>query len=318
MELQDDLMDDADDAPNNHEDSMEPPMKSLRRYTRSAEYWAKRASGELGPMGSLQEGVTPTVVHLHPDSPEHGESKRRRVTIADPPEQSVEHPSVLETPTLEEPDSDIDSYIEPSLADEQEFNGDMVPSPEGDPSVSVPADETTDVATEAPATLPADAPENEDAVQLDNAVNTAVPNDDDDLLVTASRNSHQVLEVSMNLFPEDITENPLCLWSVLEDCFQVSPPAAKQRRVEVSFRKLNPEDKQLFTKAMQKEWNSWIENKVTSLCKSKGIDPDRIIRARWVLVWKKSSDPDDKGKTPKARLVLVGWQDPELLKNGWV
>ena len=63
---------------------------------------------------------------------------------------------------------------------------------------------------------------------------------------------------------------------------------------------------------MQKEWNSWIENKVTSLCKSKGIDPDRIIRARWVLVWKKSSDPDDKGKTPKARLVLVGWQDPEL------
>ena len=24
------------------------------------------------------------------------------------------------------------------------------------------------------------------------------------------------------------------------------------------------------------------------------------------------SDPDDRGKTPKARLVLVGWQDPEL------
>jgi hypothetical protein len=103
----------------------------------------------------------------------------------------------------------------------------------------------------------------------------------------------------MNLFPEDITDNPLCLWSVLEDCFQVTPPVAKQRRVEVSFRKLNPEDKKLFTKAMQKEWNSWIENKVTSLCKSKGIDPDRIIRARWVLVWKKSSDPDDKGKTLK-------------------
>lgn len=37
-----------------------------------------------------------------------------------------------------------------------------------------------------------------------------------------------------------------------------------------------------------------------------------VERARWVLVWKKSSDPDDRNKTPKARLVLVGWQDPEL------
>ena len=63
---------------------------------------------------------------------------------------------------------------------------------------------------------------------------------------------------------------------------------------------------------MQKEWNSWIENKVTSICKARGIETDRIIRARWVLTWKKSSDPDDKTRTPKARLVLIGWQDPEL------
>jgi hypothetical protein len=98
---------------------------------------------------------------------------------------------------------------------------------------------------------------------------------------------------------------------VLEECFAVTPKA-KQRKVEVNFRKLSPEDKKLFEKAMQKEWNSWIENKVTSICKKKGIPAERIIKSRWVLVWKKSSDPDDKSKTPKARLVLVGWQDPEL------
>ena len=141
-----------------------------------------------------------------------------------------------------------DDCIEPSLADEQEFDDGAVPSPEGVPSISEPVDETTDAVADAPASLPADAPENEDAVQLDDAVNTAVPHDhddddDDDLLVTASKGSHQVLEVSMNSFPEDIMDNPLCLWSVLEDCFQVTHPAAKQRRVEVSFRKLNPEDK---------------------------------------------------------------------------
>ena len=90
MELQEDLMDDADDITPQHDESMEPPRKLRRRYTRSPEYWAKRASGELGPMGSLHEGVTPTIVHLHPNSPNHDESKRRRVTIADPPEQSVD------------------------------------------------------------------------------------------------------------------------------------------------------------------------------------------------------------------------------------
>ena len=106
----------------------------------------------------------------------------------------------------------------------------------------------------------------------------------------------------------------MCLWGVLDDCFEVSAPKAKQRKVEVSFRKLNQEDQELFRKAMQKEWNSWIENKVVSICKSRGVDPSRIIRARWVLVWKKSSDPDVKTKTAKARLVLVGWQDPDLGK----
>ena len=65
---------------------------------------------------------------------------------------------------------------------------------------------------------------------------------------------------------------------------------------------------------MQKEWQSWVENKVMSLVKSRGIDPAKVIKARWVLVWKKSSDPDVKTKTPKARLVLVGWQDPMLGK----
>ena len=116
----------------------------------------------------------------------------------------------------------------------------------------------------------------------------------------------------MNICRDDITGNPLCLWQVLEECLLVSTPKAKLRRVEISYRRLSPKDQELFQKAMQKECQSWVDNKVTSLCKSKGISPDRIIRARWVLTWKKSSDPDDRTKVPKARLVLIGWQDPEL------
>ena len=75
--------------------------------------------------------------------------------------------------------------------------------------------------------------------------------------------------------PEDFSDYPMFLWGVLDECFQCSPK---------------------------------------SLCKSKGIPTEKVIKARWVLTWKKSSDPDDRTKTPKARLVLVGWQDPDLGK----
>ena len=120
------------------------------------------------------------------------------------------------------------------------------------------------------------------------------------------------MEVSLDILATDVSDNPHFLWGILDECFMATPAAAKQRRVEVNFRKLSPEDKRLFEGAMQKEWNSWVENKVTTICKSRGIPTERIIKARWVLVWKKSSDPDVKQQTPKARLVLVGWQDPEL------
>ena len=65
---------------------------------------------------------------------------------------------------------------------------------------------------------------------------------------------------------------------------------------------------------MRKEWQSWLENKVTTIAKAKGVPKSRIIGSRWVLTWKKSSDPDDPDLTPKARLVLVGFQDPDLGK----
>eukprot|EP00435_Cladocopium_sp_Y103_P065222 s43_g27.t1 len=211
MELQEDLMDDADDNPIQHDDSLEPSRKLRRRYTRSPEYWAKRASGELGPMGALQEGTAPTMVHMHPDGPDHEETKRRRVTIADPPEQSNAQSSMLDDPAISEPDD----YIEPSLADEQEFD-DAVPGLEGVSNVAEPPDETTDAISEAPATMPADAPENEDAVQLDNAVNTAVPNEDDeDLLVTAFQGVQDKATVShvtmFNKACRELKEKKLCL-----------------------------------------------------------------------------------------------------------
>ena len=118
-------------------------------------------------------------------------------------------------------------------------------------------------------------------------------------------------EVSFDVFSTDIKDGQ-SLWQVLEECAAVDARPGQKRRVEVNFRKLGVDDRERFKQAMQKEWQSWLENKVTTIAKSKGIPRSRIIGSRWVLTWKKSSDPDVRTVSPKARLVLVGFQDPDL------
>ena len=93
-------------------------------------------------------------------------------------------------------------------------------------------------------------------------------------------------EVSCDINPEDLKEDAFCLWEVLEECEEVPPKAAQKRRVEVSFKKLTPEDRARFQGAMAKEWQSWLENKVTMIVEAKGVDRARIIGSRW------DQDPD--------------------------
>ena len=64
----------------------------------------------------------------------------------------------------------------------------------------------------------------------------------------------------------------------------------------------------MFKTAKSKELQSWISNEVVKVIDSKTISKDRIIKARWVLNWKKG----DEGTTAKARLVLLGYLDPDL------
>ena len=119
-------------------------------------------------------------------------------------------------------------------------------------------------------------------------------------------------EVALDIFDVDLDPQGNGLWKALEECAVVAARPGQKRRVEVSFRKLGPEDREKFRGAMKKEWQSWLENKVTTIAKGKGVPKSRIIGSRWVLTWKKSSDPDDRTLSAKARLVLVGFQDPDL------
>ena len=309
FELSEDVQEEPN-APDPHTEG--GPRKVRRRFYRSDEYWKAKSAG-MPPRGPLHEGPAPQVIGIddlfgdlhqntstgvHDDREENPrEEKRRRVVVSSDVEEREIPQDEEYLPTTPEEEE------EPELLDTP-----MVEAPAVNQNLQHNSEET-DVAMDN-----LEQPELPDEPM--SGIDVPVP-EDDELQVSHifgkkhKIRSEQVLEVSLNVTANDVTDNPMFLWGVLEECFEITPKS-KQRRVEVSFRKLSDDDKKLFEKAMQKEWQSWIDNKVTSLCKSRGIDPARIIRARWVLTWKKSSDPDNRDKTPKARLVLVGWQDPEL------
>ena len=61
-------------------------------------------------------------------------------------------------------------------------------------------------------------------MELERAVNEPVPADDE-LHVSSKTPKPKielVLEVSLDIRPEDISDNPMCLWGVLDECFQVT------------------------------------------------------------------------------------------------
>ena len=90
--------------------------------------------------------------------------------------------------------------------------------------------------------------------------------------------------------------------SVIDAC---AVKFARRKRVEVSERKLTESDRKLFRKAKELELQSWLDHRVFDLVKKKFVDPERVMRARWVLTWKST------GKA-KARLCVLGFQDPDL------
>ncbi|CAK0825479.1 unnamed protein product, partial [Prorocentrum cordatum] len=86
---------------------------------------------------------------------------------------------------------------------------------------------------------------------------------------------------------------------------------ARKGRVEFSFKKATPEEKKLLLEAQQKECTSVLSTRAVRILGRKGIDPARLLRCRFVLTWKK----DEQGNVlrGKARLVVLGFSDPDLL-----
>ena len=106
---------------------------------------------------------------------------------------------------------------------------------------------------------------------------------------------------------------------------------------EVCYRKLTPEDKQPFENAKDSEASSFIKTEAVRRCLSheeqmEAKKSDRVLRARWVLVWKPTAQEDmEKAQTDaaqnsktcykqdgsakaKARIVVL-FEHPDLLQS---
>lgn len=92
---------------------------------------------------------------------------------------------------------------------------------------------------------------------------------------------------------------------------EVFMTARNPRKTEVSLRDLTPADRLLFDEAKAKEWRSWLSSEAVELVhRVTKIPRAQIMKARWVLTWKSSTDGETK--TAKARLCVLGFQDPRL------
>ena len=121
-------------------------------------------------------------------------------------------------------------------------------------------------------------------------------------------------------FEVDICEADIQQWKneskPEEMAFIVS--AAKKQRAEVKLADLTAEDRKLFDKAKSKEVESWISTETVAKILRNRIPKENIMKCRWILTWKpidegeKSESKSHPKHKPKARLVVLGFQDPEV------
>ena len=124
-------------------------------------------------------------------------------------------------------------------------------------------------------------------------------------------------ELILNLECEDVQS---CLGKTALEQIAFLASAAKRQRAEVKERTLSPKELEQFHSAKVKEVNSWLSTETVRRIARSQIPESQILRSRWVLTWKPIDNSDAKTNEtsnpqqykPKARLVILGYEDPEL------
>ena len=96
--------------------------------------------------------------------------------------------------------------------------------------------------------------------------------------------------------------------------------ASKRQKTEVKLSNLTPAERKLFDEAKAKEIQSWLDTQTVCRILRHKIPQQNNLKCRWILTWKNADDnthlsADSKNvpsRKAKARLVILGYQDPEL------
>ena len=161
-------------------------------------------------------------------------------------------------------------------------------------------------------------PTSAEQASLDQSLEVPVPEDDDlefgDMVVVEEEEVNfsgveSCWEISIVPpqgweLPKEIEEDMICLAS-----------ENRKQRVEVKLRDLTIRDQKRFALAKNKEVGAWLSHKTVRKVAQGKIPNKNIMRCRWIYTWKPAEAVDEAthdGKKAKARLVVLGFEDPDI------
>ncbi len=123
-------------------------------------------------------------------------------------------------------------------------------------------------------------------------------------------------------FEVDINQHDIDCWRRETDSHEMAflITAAKKQRSEVQMNTLSAADQELFRQAKDKEIDSWIQTETVARILRHQIPRENVMKCRWILTWKEVDEETSKNQhqhqhpkfKPKARLVVLGYTDPNL------
>ena len=136
------------------------------------------------------------------------------------------------------------------------------------------------------------------------------PTEEESAMITVSGDQGWVCEVFLTEHDEQ------AMLADPDNCWAYLATVAKRQRSEVKLRDLSSSEYQEFREAQKKEINQWLETGTVRKVLRDLIPTKNIMQCRWVHTWKELDEIDRKklGKNRKAksRLVVMGFQDPDL------
>ena len=119
-----------------------------------------------------------------------------------------------------------------------------------------------------------------------------------------------------------ISENEINSWKAEHpnEDFLLVASNAKRDRSEVKLHQLSKSEQALFDSAQAKEIQNWLDTGTVSKIFRNQLNQEQILRCRWICIWKPleneqsthSDIPCRPGPKAKARLVVLGFEDPQI------